>query len=226
MNLKNKKILIIAPHPDDEVICSGGLIVRAKSEKASVSVLFMAIGKSRQLISGETNEKIRINEIKEVSKFCKYSYRIQFVGDEFLRLDSIPQKKIIDAVEDEIDKIKPDLVVIPNGASFDQDHRATFTACITALRPLPKNLRHFVPLVLECEEPYVWSLGEFKPNFYIQLNRADLKFKFDALKLHKTQLRKDPFPRSIENLTRLAEMRGKEIGDDLAEAYRCHRVVL
>jgi hypothetical protein len=60
-------------------------------------------------------------------------------------------------------------------------------------------------------------------NTYFELEESDLKFKFKALELHVTQLRKDPFPRSIDNLRRLAELRGKEIGADAAEGFIARR---
>lgn len=226
MDLKNKKILIISPHPDDEIICCGGLIAKAKNENAKVFVLFMATGYTRQLYVGSTDEKVRMKEAENVSKFCGYEHKFQFIGDEFMRLDTVPQKHMIEPIEDKIKEMKPDIVVIPNAVSFDQDHRGVFTAAMTALRPVPADARHLVPVVLEMEEPYAWSLGHFKPNFYVKLARRELEFKLEALKLHATQLREDPFPRSVKNLTRLAEMRGKETGSDVAEAYFAHRLII
>jgi LmbE family N-acetylglucosaminyl deacetylase len=224
MNLKDKKILVISPHPDDEMISTGGLIAKAINENAKVFVLYISIGKSRQLVTGKTEESTRLKETEDVSKFMGFTYKFQFIGDEFMRIDSLPQKSIIEPIEDIMQEFKPDIVVIPYQYSFDQDHRAIFTAAMTALRPIPRKVRHLVAFVLEFEEPHSWGIGPaFKPNYYVVLNEELLKRKLDGLRFHKTQIRDEPFTRSLENLTRLAQFRGHEIGEDYAEAYRLHR---
>jgi LmbE family N-acetylglucosaminyl deacetylase len=167
---------------------------------------------------------MRLEETKQVAKHCGYTYEFMFVGDEFMRLDVLPQKALVDKVEDAISKFKPDAVIIPFASSFDQDHRALFTACITALRPTPQEIRHFVPLVLEAEEPYDWACGEpFVPNFFLDISGGIVEGKVNALKLHATQYRKEPFSRSGENIARLAQLRGKSAGTEAAEAYRLLR---
>ncbi len=222
--LKNKRILIIAPHADDEAICSGGLIMRAKEEGATVFVLYIAIGNSRQLITGETSIDERLPEITKASKLGNFEYKIIFKGDEHLKLDTIAQKTLIDVIEDATTEFKPDIVVIPNRTSFNQDHRAVGQACMTAFRPLPKDLHHQPEMILEMEEPYTWTEA-FKPNLYI--NISDLfAHKIALYNCHSSQVPKDPFPRSIENLTRLAGMRGAEISCRYAEGYKLLKGIL
>ena len=226
MNLECRKLLVIASHPDDEMISSGGLIAKAKEKGSDVFVLYMCIGKSRQYVTISTEENVRIKEAERAANFLGFEYKFQFIGDEFMRLDSLPQKKLIEAIEDTVQEFKPDIAVIPSQFSFDQDHRALFSAAFTALRPIPKKIRHFVPFVLEAEEPHSWGLGPaFKPNFYIVLNQAQIQKKLDGLACHETQVREEPFTRSSENLTRIAQFRGNEIGEDYAEAYCLHRGV-
>ncbi len=226
MQLKDKKILVIASHPDDEVIGCGGLIAKAIKANAKVFVLYMAIGKCRQLVTGGTDEDTRIKEIKAVADAGRFEYRIQFVGDEFMRLDKLPQKELIDIFEDVISEQKPDIVCLPCHYSFDQDHRAVFNAGMTAVRPIPQNLRHLAPVVLEYEEPYSWTVeAVFKPNFFIPLTQKELDKKIELLRLHATQLRDAPHSRSTDNIKRLAGIRGADIGVDAAEAYSLHRLV-
>lgn len=228
MFFNGKKILIISPHPDDEIISCGGLIDRCKKEGAEVFVFYICVGKTRQLVTGSTNENIRMDEAANVAKFCNFNYKFLFVGDQFVRLDTVAQKDIVDPIEDTIQEFKPDIVCIPYKDSYNQDHRAVFTACITALRPVPKNIRHMPQMVLEYDEPYIWSVSEnaFKPNFFVELTEENLQNKISAMKLHATQDRPDPFPRSVENLSRWAEIRGKEIGTHAAEGFKCHRFMV
>tara|TARA_B110000444_G_scaffold259739_1_gene304468 strand:+ start:805 stop:1494 length:690 start_codon:yes stop_codon:yes gene_type:complete len=219
LDLKDKKVLIISPHPDDEVIGCGGLIAKCKKLNSDVKVVYMCTGESRQLVSGSTDSDSRVNEINQVSSYGNFKYQIIFENKYFVELDSIPQKKIVDPIEDIIEEFKPSIMLIPHGESYNQDHRATFTACITALRPIPSNLRHFVDTVLIYEEPYAWTIKDmFKPNIY--LNTEDIEDeKVKLMMLHKSQDRPFPFARSGENLIARMRIRGSEVGLKSAEAY-------
>ncbi len=218
--LKRKSVLIIAPHPDDEAISYGGLIMLAKKQDCRIFVLYGSVGISRQLITGQTNPDIRLDEAKKAATYGSFDYSMIFQGEEFMKLDTVPQKTLIDAIEDKVADFKPDIVCLPFRDSFDQDHRALFTAAVTALRPIPRNLRHQPKIILESEEPYSWTInGVFQPNFYFDISTV-MEEKIKLLKCHKTQLRQDPFPRSPANLQRLAGLRGAEISAKYAEAYR------
>lgn len=221
--LYKKRVLIVSPHPDDEAISCGGLIMLAKQQKAIVYVLYVAVGESRQFLTGKTSANTRIPEINKASKYGNFKYKIIFQGKEFMRLDSLPQKELIEAIEDTLEKFKPDLVCIPYRFSFDQDHRAVAAACITATRPIPKNLRHQPAIIVEAEEPYSWTTSNiFHPNLYFDISDV-FEEKIKLLKCHITQVRKDPFPRSPENLKRLAGIRGSEISTKYAESYNLLR---
>lgn len=226
-DLKGKKVLIIAPHPDDEILGFGGLIHRCKKEGAQVKVLYMAVGSCRQLVTGSTHENIRLEEAKNVSKHCGFEYEFLFIGEQFLRLDQVAQKDLIDPIEDLIEAFKPDILGISMHNSYDQDHRAVYEACITACRPVPRHLRHMPSLIVECEEPCSWvNDGQsFSPTLYLELDEEGVQGKIEAMKLHATQHREDPHPRSGENLRRWLEIRGKEIGVHAAEAYRVKRML-
>ncbi len=226
IGFKDARALVISPHPDDEVIGCGGTISRIVNEGGEVFVLFGAVGKCRQLVTGQTDENVRLKETKKVSKKAGYRYKFMFVGDEFMHLDSIPRKRLIDPIEDCVAELKPDIVFIPFRNSYDQDHVAMFNAAITALRPRPQKVRHFVPIVLEYEEPYCWGSDDsFVPNFYVDISKFLVK-KIELLKLHATQCRKDPFARSAENLVRLAGLHGTAVGVEAAEAFRLLRCYL
>mgnify|MGYP001164962550 FL=1 len=223
LNLKDKKVLIISPHPDDEIIGCGGLIAKCKELDTEIKVIYVCTGESRQLGSGSTNSESRINEINEVSGYGNFKYQIIFENKYFVELDSIPQKKIVDPIEDIIEEFKPNIILVPFGESYNQDHRATFTACMTALRPTPKNLRHFTETVLVYEEPYVWSIKDmFQPNIYLNIEGFEDE-KVKLMTLYKSQDRQFPFARSGENLKARMKIRGSEVGLKSAEAYNMLR---
>ena len=223
MILNNKKILIISPHPDDEIIGCGGLIAHAKIINSNTSVLYITVGSSRQLVTGKTDFETRNSEIKNVSEYGNFNYKILFKNKYFVELDTLPQKKLIDLIEDYIEEKKPDIVFIPLGDSYNQDHRATFNASITALRPAPVSVRHMVKNIFVYEEPYSWSLNNsFKPNFYLNTEEVEDE-KIKLMKLHLTQNREFPFARSKENLIARMRIRGSECGLKSAEAYQLLR---
>lgn len=230
MKITNKtKLLVISPHPDDEALGCGGLIGKCINEGAKIMLVYVCVGSSRQLVTESTDANIRLKEIEKVRKFTKVKIEILYTGDEFTRLDTVPQKDIIEKIEDCMEKFKPSIIVIPSSSSYNQDHRATFDACITALRPTPRDVRHFTPTVLEYFEPYLWTAREAKvPNAFLDLSekihkKTLLDFKLELYRCHKSQVRKDPFPRSVENLIHIAHVCGKEIGVSIAEAYHVLR---
>jgi len=223
------KVLIISPHPDDESLGVGGLIAKCVKEKAKLLINYTSVGSSRQLVTGSTVEEIRLKEINAVKALTNASIKIDYQGNEFCRLDMVPQKEIIEKIEDTIEEFKPDIVAIPYRNSYNQDHRAVYTASVTALRPVPRNIRHFVPTVLEFYEPYFWGTGQRpSPNVYLNLDEKLgkgnlLDFAIKIIKCHKTQVRTDPFARSIKNIERISHIYGIEAGLTIAEGYHLLR---
>lgn len=215
--MKDKKILIVSPHPDDEAICCGGLIMKAKKEGAEVFVLYVSTGTSRQFQNGKTYEAQRADEARRASKYGGFKYDIGFM-DTSTKVDMMPQKTLIEYIENMTDEFKPDIVVIPNLGSYSQDHRAVATASISAFRPIPHNFHHQPTMILEMEEPCSWP-NAFNPNFYVDITDSFVE-KIELYQCHKSQVTEEPQYRSPENLERLAGFRGSEIGVTYAEAYK------
>jgi LmbE family N-acetylglucosaminyl deacetylase len=220
------KLLIFAPHPDDEAIACGGLIAHARHRGWRVHVLALSVGSCRQLHTGHTTASARLSEWEASKQAGQFDGRIAHVGASFMHMDTLPAKEIVDCAEDEIAREQPDVVVIPPLSSYDQDHRAIATACMTALRPRPRHLRHFVDVVLEADEPYWWRVDGQRPtpNFFVPLSEDELQEKLAMVRCHATQDRGDPFGRSTDNLLRYARIYGVEIGETYAEAYRVLRL--
>jgi len=218
------RLLVISPHPDDEAIGVGGLIGKCIKEKAVVFVYYLCVGPNRQLVTGSTDEKIRLKEIKSIEKMTGIKTKIEITNKQ-LHLDTVPQLDLINAIEDVIESFKPSIVAIPSHSSYNQDHRAVYSASIAALRPIPRKIRYYVPTVIEYFEPYFWSIGTpSPPNLYLDLSQEYKKgnlldFKIKYYSCHKTQVREDPHPRSKKNLIRIAGVYGSQFGVKIAEAY-------
>ena len=220
------KLMIVAPHPDDEAVASGGLIAFATSRNWEVYALAMSAGNCRQLATGHTESAIRIQEFEAAQRRHGFAGKIAFIGDAFMKMDAKPIKELVDLIEDEIERFRPDIIVVPPRSSYDQDHRTIATACVTALRPRPRGLRHFVDVVLEADEPYWWRVDTERPtpNVFIPLSADLLEAKLELVRCYETQDRSDPFGRSTDNLKRYAGIYGAEIGEEFAEAYRILRL--
>ncbi len=229
---RTARLLVVAPHPDDEADGVGGLIGKVKKEGGKVLILYMGVGDSRQLVTGKTRGADRLKEVEAVKKLTGADVRVLYVQKDHVKLDAIPQKDIVERLDDLLEEFRPTIMAVPASSSYNQDHRATFDACIAALRPTPRSARHFVDHVLEYFEPYTWSSRPQRtPNAYLDLSEKFgkgnlLDFKVQLYHCHTTQVRKDPFPRSVENMERLARIYGKEMGGTLAEAYHVLRTTL
>ncbi len=226
------RLLVVAPHPDDEADGVGGLIGKVKKENGAIMILYMGVGDSRQLVTGRTEGNTRLQEVEAVKKLTGAQVNVMYVEKDHVCLDTVPQKDMVEKLDDILEHFRPTIIAVPASSSYNQDHRATFDVCVAALRPTPRSVRHHVDHVLEYFEPYFWSSRPQKePNAYLDLGEKFgagnlFDFKIQLYKCHATQVREDPFPRSIENLERLAHIYGKEAGIKLAEAYHVLRTVI
>ncbi|MBM3898204.1 MAG: PIG-L family deacetylase [Thaumarchaeota archaeon] len=231
LDLAWQRLLVVAPHPDDEVLGCGGLIPKVKKAGGEVHVLVMTVGSIAQY-GGKSDTKVRIKELERVAKFLRFdSYYLALPGDKYhLCLDQVPKKKLVDIIESgekvSLSAIKPTMVCIPYLHSTNQDHVAVAEAAFTACRPVGGKSKPIPKIVLSYEQPEIsWSRAVFNPNFFVDIG-SEIRTKIEALKLYSSQIRKEPHPRSAENIVRIAESRGRQVGVKAAEAFECHRLVL
>lgn len=234
LNLNNQRLLVVAPHPDDEVIGCGGLITRIKNEGGKVFVLFLTVGDTNDFSKkGFSSRKEREKEIEQVAKYLRFdNYHIAFPGNErHLKLDTIGQHILMNMIEREsrvsIEKIEPTIVVFPSPTSYNQDHRAAAVSTHATLRP-GSSEKYFVRLVISYEEPADdWTpRPKTQPNFYIPLNSTQLSTKLEAMKLYHSQIRPFPTPRSLEAIESLARLRGTQSKSEFAEGFMLYRIIV
>lgn len=235
VGLKNQKLLIIAPHPDDEVLGCAGLINRVKSSGGKVYILFMTVGNTQDFSkSGPSSFRQRTSEIEKVAKFLKYDdYTIAFPGDSFhLKLDQVPQLELISAIEKgafSLNSLNPTTVVMPQPSDYNQDHRAVSQAAIAALRPAPNEFKHSPAVILGSEfSPTVaWSVAPVNPpNFFVALSEQELNTKVGAMNIYSSQKRNGNHSRSTKAIKSLAHLRGTQCGQVAAEAFFSYRIMV
>jgi LmbE family N-acetylglucosaminyl deacetylase len=227
-NFKNERLLVIAPHADDETLGCGGLISRIKSDGGKAYVLIFNVGS----IIKANNEKLTAlwkKETYDAMKFLKVDdYETIFDSSTDNRyLDAKPLHTLISKIETDskvsLTKIKPTIVAIPTIHSHHQDHVHVFRACIAALRPISTPVSNTV-LSYEAPEHSRWSVsGVFEPNFYVDIE-DHLENKVKAFYKYKSQVRVGG--RDKHTIKNQAEYRGKEVGRNACEAFYVHRFVV
>ena len=227
-----QRLLVIAPHPDDELLGCGGLINLVKRSGGQVFVLFLTVGDTKDFSdSGRSTGREREQEIEEVAKFFDLDgYHLALPGDDYhLRLDDLPRQRLLDLLERDnplsVSKMRPSVVLLPEITSYNQDHKSAAHAAISALRPGPSGDRHQPAMVLMYEEVADgWSGEAIAPrNFYVGIEPIDLDQKMEGLRCYASQWREHPHTRSEEALRALAVVRGVQCGQPLAEAFNCLR---
>jgi N-acetylglucosamine malate deacetylase 1 len=230
MNFKDKRILVISPHPDDEVIAAGGLIARAKAEGGYVFVLIMATGTEKQYGSFSQHETRRAELGYAMNSLSIDDYELALDESYHLQIDTLPRKVLVDIIETKskvsLAAVKPDIFIFP-GASYNQDHNSVFEACITATRPYPQSLKDSPDIILlfsHFDESF-WNTqaSPQSTNFWVDIS-DHLSTKEQALKCYGSQMKQtNNHWRTIDNILMINKLCGKKVGVDAAEEYHCIR---
>jgi len=218
---KFKNILVVASHPDDEVLGCGGTLYNLKKRGAKISALFLSDGESsrkhskiNKLIKDRKKQAVQAGKILGIKKMI-------FGNFPDNSMDTIPILKIIQFIEKQIKKIKPDTIFTHFESDLNVDHQITSKSVITACRPI-KNLSVKSILFFEILSSSEWNISiknkSFIPNYFVDIKKS-LKFKLKALKCYKREMRKWPHPRSLEGVKLLSKTRGSSVGLSNAEAF-------
>ncbi len=225
-----ERVLVLSPHADDEVLGCAGLVRRLSAEGCSVHVLYLAVdGFHHYGLDRRTTYLERVEEVEAVTSLLGCSYEIAY-GDRDLieQLDTLPRRELVDLFEDAINRHRPDLLLLPSGTDYDQDHVATFQAAFAAARPIAEVFgKWLVPHVLTYEMTKInWSAESLPRSVAYCDISPHLDAKLEALELYASQLRPSPHIRSPEAVQALARTRGAEVGTEYAEAFSVLRTMI
>jgi len=226
--MKNK-ILIVASHPDDEILGCGGTVARMVKEGAEVHILILGEG-----VTSRYNIKLTEpypNQELENLKVCskKAGFIIGILSLEFTsfpdnRFDSIALLEIVKVIERRIEEIKPSIIFTHFKDDLNIDHRITYQAVITATRPMPGNTVKEI-YSFEIPSSTEWAFPtSFSPDVFWDID-STLDQKIKALDCYRDELRPYPHPRSVEGIEYLAGYRGMQCGCEYAEAFKTVRVI-
>ena len=199
--VSSPKVLIVAPHPDDEVLGCGGTIARLGQEGFDIHVLIVTTAYAPDW--SEEFIKNRKREIKEAHRILGVR-KTHFLNYPTAKLDTISRKKINSDLAKIIEKIKPDIVFLPFKGDLHHDHRIIFEASLVALRPASFRIKKILSYETLSETEWGQELYTFKPNIYFDITNTFEK-KVQAIKAYLSELREFPHPRSIEAIEALAK---------------------
>jgi len=214
-----EKVLVVSVHPDDETIGCGGTILK---HKLSGDKIYWLILTNVDTLNGWKNE-IVVNRQKEIENVASsYGFDKIFKLDfPTTKLDQIPRNLQIEKISKVINDVKPSIVYLVNRSDVHTDHQIGFQSVYSCT----KNFRYpFIKRILmyEClsETEFSPSTSEnaFIPNVYVDITDFFQK-KIEIIKIYNSEVMKDFYPRSLNNIEALAKIRGSRIGKKYAEAF-------
>ena len=225
MSVTSSSILIIAAHPDDEVLGCGGSIARHADAGDHVQVLIVAEGAtSRQQQRDRGQVDTELSDLARAAQ--KAGVILGAKGVELLdlpdnRLDSIDRLDLVKLIEARIERYQPQIVYTHHAGDLNIDHRRLHEAVVTACRPTPdqpvKRLMSF-EVASSTEWQPSGSGPAFQPNWFVDISDQWDRKRL-ALEAYATEMRPWPHARSIQALEHLARWRGAQVGVQAAESF-------
>ncbi|MFN8334844.1 MAG: PIG-L family deacetylase [Cyclobacteriaceae bacterium] len=226
-SLRNKKIMVVAAHPDDELLGLGATMNRLIFEmNVSTHVVILGEGitsrsDNRDVKMWEQQLNIHRANIQKAQEAIGYgSVNSHDFPDN--RFDSVPLLDIIKVIEKEKGQFKPDIIFTHHGGDVNIDHQRTFEAVITATRPMQHET---VKTIITFETPSgtEWRASSdphhFIPNLFVSVSMANVQAKIAGMEHYEFERRNYPHPRSPEALKIQAQRWGVAVGCEFAEAF-------
>jgi LmbE family N-acetylglucosaminyl deacetylase len=212
-------VLVIAAHPDDELLGTAGTLKRLVDQGNRVISIITANGRKEeahhiQKLARKANKEVGINEVI-------------FLEHRNLELEMIPLHLFTKEIEKLINIYQPAKIFTHHYGDVNRDHQITFQAVLTAVRPLP-NSQPIELITFETVSSSEWNTQtndkQFKPNYYVDVS-STIDVKIASLKHYDVEMRDFPHPRSYEGVRHLARVRGMTVGVPYAEAFEVIRRV-
>jgi LmbE family N-acetylglucosaminyl deacetylase len=214
------RVLVIAPHPDDEVIGVGGTIARHVAEGDEVHLCIVTQGCSPPCPENIVEIARRWVEAAREVLGIKRTF---FLGYPTVRLNTVPNVELTSALQKVVDEVRPEVVYTSSAGDVNQDHRIVFEATLVATRPLPGSpVRRLLSYETGPTGRY-WHTP-FVPNVYVDIQQF-LDRKLEAMRCYETELREPPHPRSLAGLTLIAQERGLGVGLKAVECFQLVREI-
>ncbi|GIQ62818.1 GlcNAc-PI de-N-acetylase [Paenibacillus cisolokensis] len=221
-----KKVLVVAPHPDDESLGCGGTLLKHISEGDQVYWLIVT-GIDTDHGFSEQRVTEREKEIEAIGRAYPFThtYSLRFPTTE---LDTVPMNALVQSFSRVFQEVQPDIIYIPYRGDIHSDHKYVFdaaTACTKWFRyPFVKRVLVYETLS-ETEFGLNPDANGFKPNVFMNIT-SFLQKKLEIMQIYKSEFAEHPFPRSSNSVEALARYRGSTAGFQAAEAFMLLKEVI
>jgi LmbE family N-acetylglucosaminyl deacetylase len=225
-----KSSLVIAAHPDDEVLGCGGTIARIVDEGGEVNVAFLADGVFSRTMGSKSKKREMDARRKAAREACRLLGVSSVTFGDFPdnQMDTVSLLDVSKFVESLVREYGPDTIITHHSGDVNVDHQKAHAAVTVACRP-QTNLSVRAVIFFEIPSSTEWqmsaNLGHFVPNMFVDIS-SYVGRKIAALKIYQSEMRPWPHPRSIVGVTHLQSWRGATIGAEAAEAFIVGRYII
>ena len=222
--MKSKRILVVAPHPDDETLALGGTIAKYSEQGCEIHVLVVS-GHLPPLYKREDFEKT-VTEAKQAFDILGVSHS-KFLEIPATMINDFPVHELNNMILQSVNDLNPHIVFCPY-PDRHVDHRLVFDSVMVATRPVGKGKNIEILAAYETLSETHWNAPHIEPNFTPNwiINVTDyIEIKLKALKCYKSQISDFPGPRSIEAVKALASFRGTQAGFGFGEGMHIIRKI-
>ena len=223
MSIK-KRVLVVAPHPDDEVLGVGGTIAKYSAQGDEVFVL-MVSGHLPPLYSREAYEKT-VSEAYAAFKVLGVE-QSEFLEIPATMIGDQPLHEVNGRISKIVSDFNPHIVLCPY-PDRHVDHRLVFDSVMVATRPVGEGRDIEIVAAYETLSETHWNAPHIEPNFtpnWVVDITEQVDTKLKALQCYKSQISDFPGPRSIEAVEALAKFRGTQAGFGYGEGFHIVRMV-
>ncbi|WP_121628217.1 PIG-L deacetylase family protein [Poseidonibacter antarcticus] len=224
----NKKILIVAAHPDDEVLGCFGTVARLIKEGYEAYTLILGEGKTsrdeHRIIENKKDEiEILNTEIQNANDAIgiKKVFVESFADNRFDSVDLLDIIKVISKVKDEV---KPDIIFTHYEHDLNIDHQITYKAVVTATRPMSEEcVKEIYSFEVLSSTEWNYPLS-FSPDVFFDISDT-IELKLKSMEKYTSELCQYPHPRSLEGIELNAKYQGMRVGKKHVEAFKSVRVI-
>jgi N-acetylglucosamine malate deacetylase 1 len=215
--MSNKTILVVAAHPDDEVIGAGGTIAAHATRGDAVFIAILADGATVQFPDEPDKISLKQDQTRQVADIL--GAKEVFCGNfPDQRLDKVPLLEINQFLEEIARKVQPQIIYTQHFADLNVDHRIAYEAAAVATRPF--GLPSFEQLLCYAVDS-VTHAGQGTPTFNVYSDISEtIELKLKAMQIYETEMRPYPHPRSLEALRYAAQRNGAMVGLPAAEVFQ------
>jgi LmbE family N-acetylglucosaminyl deacetylase len=224
------KVLVVASHPDDEVLGCGGTIARLAREQHEVHLAILGEGITSRYQQREAADPKLLKNLHECSLKAA---QLLGASDTYLynlpdnQFDTVPLLEVVKIIERLMERLQPQVIYTHHGGDLNIDHALTFRAVLTATRPVAGNSVEQI-YAFEVPSSTEWAFGQLQPSFranvFMDISNT-LETKIKAIQAYEDEIRPFPHPRSPEALRAIAKRWGSVAGLEASEAFELVRLI-